>query len=113
MAAHDEDYELDVDGEGPVVLRMRAGAIELVNVGDVVPAFASYTRVTITDAGFDALAGNELTPAQAADQGAMLVRSRLYGGGQFMGLLRLAQTTGAFLQAHVPTPRGPSDSGGS
>jgi hypothetical protein len=96
VAAHDEDYEVSVEGEGGVIVRMRDGVLKLVDVSEGQPAVCAYTRVEFEPAGVLALANGSTTPAEAADGGGMLMRSRLSGGGQFMGLLRLAQKVDAF-----------------
>jgi hypothetical protein len=96
VAAHDEDYEVTVLGEAAVVVRMRGGDLELVDVSEGEPGFCSYTRVDFDPAAVRALAENAVTPTEATDSGAILMRSRLYGGGQFCQLLRIAQKQGLF-----------------
>jgi hypothetical protein len=91
VAGHDEDYELSVHGAPGVLLRMRGGALTVTDVSEGKPAFCAYTRVEFEPQTVAAIAAGTMTPAEAADSGGMLMRSRLYGGGQFMSLLRLAQ----------------------
>lgn len=91
VAGHDEDYEVSIPSEGSVIVRMRGGHLELVDVTEGEPAFCAYTRIEFDPAATPSIIAGSVTPAEAADSGTMLMRSRLYGGGQFMGLLRLAQ----------------------
>lgn len=94
VAGHDEDYEVSVGGEGAALVRMRAGRLDVLDVAEGKPAFCAYTRVEFDPAAVPALLNGAVTPTDAADSGGMLMRSRLYGGGQFMGLLRIAQREG-------------------
>lgn len=91
VAGHDEDYEVSAAGETGTIVRMREGKLSLVDVSEGQPGFCAYTRVIFDPAAVPQIVEGTLTPAEAADNGGMLMRSRLYGGGQFMGLLRLAQ----------------------
>jgi hypothetical protein len=96
VAGHDEDYEVSVHGETGVIVRMAGGALSVVDVSEGQPAFCAYTRVEFEPQTVEAIAAGTTTPAEAANSGGMLMRSRLYGGGQFMSLLRLAQKLDLF-----------------
>jgi hypothetical protein len=96
VSGHDEDYEICVHGRPAVIVRMRDGELSVVNVSEGKPAFCAYTRVEFDPGAVQAITAGTMTPAEAADNGGMLMRSRLYGGGQFMGLLRVAQKIDAF-----------------
>jgi hypothetical protein len=96
VGGHDEDYEVSVQGEPGILIRMRGGDLSVHDVSEGEPAFCTYTRVEFEPQTISAIAAGATTPAEAANSGGMLMRSRLYGGGQFMTLLRLAQKLDLF-----------------
>jgi hypothetical protein len=95
VAAHDEDYELFLRGDDTsLVLSMRGGRIYIVAVAT--PGFCSYTRATLDAGVLPEIAAGILTPTEAVEEGRILLQSRLYGGGQLLRLMRIAQLEGAF-----------------
>jgi hypothetical protein len=95
VAAHDEDYELFLRGnDSSLVLSMRGGTARIVSAAN--PGFCSYTRATIDADVVPEIAAGRLTPTEAVEEGRILLQSRLYGGGQLLRLMRIAQLEGAF-----------------
>ncbi|HEY4211658.1 MAG TPA: hypothetical protein VGM84_09280 [Steroidobacteraceae bacterium] len=92
VAAHDEQYELGVGGDdGLLILEMRQGQMIVLPVSERAPEFCRYTRVDFLGTAISDIASQSLTPTEAVEEGRILLRSRLYGGGQFLRLLRLSQ----------------------
>jgi hypothetical protein len=91
VSHHDEDFELDVEGEEPVVARFQTGAITIEPVGSTAPRPFSYTRIRFRRAGVESLVAGLHSPAEAAEEGLIEIQSRLYGGGQVTRLLAIAQ----------------------
>ena len=97
VGAHDEQYELGDGGDdGLIVLDLRGGDARLLPTSQRTPVFCGYTRVDFEPSVVTDLATGAITPAEAVEEGRILLRSRLYGGGQFLRLLRVAQLGGHF-----------------
>jgi hypothetical protein len=95
VGGHNEYYEFAVDGEKGALLHMIDGAIRFEPLG-VEPPLCGYTRVEMDPQTVASLRARAVTPARAMADGGIRMRSRLYGGGQFSRLLRIAQQIGAF-----------------
>lgn len=95
-AQHDEDYEIAIEGEMPIVVRLQDGTLSVHTGGAVERRPFSYSRITFTRDGVERLRSADVSPAEAADIGLIEIQSRLYGGGQITRLLAIAQTGGLF-----------------
>lgn len=93
---HNEDYELLVGDQPPVLLSMRDGTLQVKDVGESEPAAFSYSRIEVDPEAIKALAVGTTTPAHSMHEGSIRVRARLYGGGQLTRLIRIAQEEGLF-----------------
>jgi hypothetical protein len=87
---HDEFYEFLVEGRAPCHFEIAAGGIEFGEGPAPRREPLRYTRLELSESTLRAILSGDLSPVEAMENGRLLLRTRLYGGGQMTMLLRSA-----------------------
>jgi len=90
VKGHDEFYEYLVEGRAPFHFQIVGGELRF-GQGPAPERLAlRYTRLELAEDTLRAILNGDVSPVEAMGQGKLLLRTRLYGGGQMIMLLRAA-----------------------
>lgn len=90
VAGHDEHYEFDIEGRAPLHVAIAGGTLSFGEGPAPKREPLRFTRLELTERTLRAILGGDLSPVEAMERGELLMRTRLYGGGQMTILLRAA-----------------------
>ena len=90
VKGHDEYYEFLVEGRAPVHFEIAGGRLKFGDGPAPRREPLRYTRLELSEGTLRAILNGELSPVGAMERGELLLRTRLYGGGQMIMLLRAA-----------------------
>jgi hypothetical protein len=90
LKGHDEYYEFLVAGRAPVHFEIAGGKLKFGDGPAPRREPLRYTRLELSEATLRAILKGDLSPVGAMERGELLLRTRLYGGGQMLMLLRAA-----------------------
>ena len=90
VKGHDEYYEFLVEGRAPVHFEIAGGKLRFGDGPAPRREPLRYTRMELSEGTLRAILNGDLSPVGAMERGELLLRTRLYGGGQMIMLLRAA-----------------------
>ena len=90
LAGHDEHYEFDIEGRAPLYVAISGGALSFGEGPSPKREPLRFSRLELAEGTLRAILGGDVSPVEAMERGELLMRTRLYGGGQMTILLRAA-----------------------
>ncbi len=90
VKGHDEYYEFLVEGCTPFHFEIAGGRLKFGDGPAPRREPLRYTRLELAEGTLRAILNGDLSPVGAMERGELLLRTRLYGGGQMIMLLRAA-----------------------
>lgn len=90
LKGHDEYYEFLVKGREPFHFEIAGGKLKFGDGPAPRREPLRYTRLELSEATLRTILKGDLSPVEAMARGELLLRTRLYGGGQMIMLLRAA-----------------------
>ena len=90
LAGHDEDFQLEIEGQEPIYVRIEGGQLEVRPGPSPRQEPLQFTRVQLDEATLLPILGGQVSPVEAMEQGKLFLRTRLYGGALITILLRAA-----------------------
>lgn len=90
IAGHDEDFQLEIDGQAPIHVEIRGGRLAVRAGASPRQEPLHFTRVQLNGETLNAILSGKVSPVDAMEQGNLFLRTRLYGGALITILLRSA-----------------------
>jgi putative sterol carrier protein len=90
LNGHDEDFQLDVVGQGPIYVGFEGGKLTVADGPSPRQEPLRFSRVDVSADTLHQIIDGRLSPLQAMESGRLFLRTRLYGGALITILLRAA-----------------------
>ena len=90
VKGHDETYEFLINDSAHCHFEIAGGQLKFGESPAARREPLRYTRLELSEETLRAILNGDVSPVEAMEQGKLLLRTRLYGGGQMTMLLRAA-----------------------